>query len=226
VGRWVRGLSPGAEFAVVILGAFGLFFLVELLPQPPSAAEGRITSAQLHFMSVYELVVCAALAAFLAARGFSLKRLGLQPSLVESAVGLALALAMMAAAQIVEILFTALWPHADEAIRQASFTTPGVTIATVATTSIINAIYEEVFVCGYVITVLKDRTDPWTAIKLSAGIRLLYHVYQGPLGMTFVILFGITMAYYYIHRGQLWPPIVAHAVYDFIALLDLGTPPP
>ena len=224
MASWVRGLSPGAEFAVVILGAFGLFVLVELLPEPPSAAEGRITSAQLQFMSVYELVVGAALAAFLAARGFGLKRLGLQPGLVESAVGLGLALAMMAGALIVEILFTAL--HADEAIRQASFTTPGVTLATIATTSVINAIYEEVFVCGYVITVLKDRTDPWTAIKLSAGIRLLYHVYQGPLGMTFVILFGITMAYYYIHRGRLWPPIVAHAVYDFIALLDFGGAPP
>jgi membrane protease YdiL (CAAX protease family) len=226
VGRWVRGLSPGAEFAVVILGAFGLFFLVELLPQPPQESADRITGAQLHFLSLYELVVLAALAAFLVTRGFGLKRLGLQPGLVESAVGLGLALAMMAAAQIVEILFAALWPHADEAIRQASFTASGVALATVATTSIINAIYEEVFVCGYAITVLKDRTDPWTAIKLSTGIRLLYHVYQGPFGMTFVVVFGITMAYYYLHRGRLWPPIVAHAVYDFIALLDFGTPSP
>jgi membrane protease YdiL (CAAX protease family) len=221
----VRGLSPGAEFAIVILGAFGFFIVVELLPAPPPEAQGRITSAQLHFLSVYELIVFAALAAFLAARGFSLKRIGLGPSLAESAVGLGLALAMMAASQIVWIVLAGLWPQAEDAARSATFATPGVGLATVATTSAVNAVFEEVFVCGYVITVLKDRTDPWTAIDLSTGIRLLYHVYQGPVGMAFVIVFGITMAYYYLHRGRLWPPIVAHALYDVVALFDVGAAP-
>lgn len=225
MGRWVRGLSQGAEFAVVIIGAFGFFILVELLPAPPSASEGRITSAQLQFLSVYELIVFAALAAFLAARGFSLKRIGLGPSLAESAVGFGLALTMMAASQIVGIVLTVLWPHADEAARSATFATPGVGLAMIAMTSAINAVFEEVFVCGYVITVLKDRTDPWTAINLSTGIRLLYHVYQGPVGMIFVIVFGITMAYYYLHRGRLWPPIVAHALFDIVALADFGSAP-
>jgi membrane protease YdiL (CAAX protease family) len=225
VGRWVRGLSQGTEFAVVIIGAFGFFILTELLPAPPPESQGRITSAHLQFLLVYEPIVFAALAAFLAARGWSLKRIGLGPSLAESAVGLGLALAMMAALQIMWIVLVGLWPHAEEAARSATFTTQGVGLATIATTSAINAVFEEVFVCGYVITVLKDRTDPWTAIELSTGIRLLYHVYQGPVGMTFVMLFGITMAYYYLHRGRLWPPIVAHALYDIVALFDSGTAP-
>ena len=225
MGRWVRGLSPGAEFAVVIIGAFGLFILVQLLPAPPPESQGRITSAQLQFLSVYELIISAALAAFLAARGFSLKRIGLGPTLAESAVGLGLALAMMAASQIIGIVLAILWPYADEAARSATFATPGVGLAMIATTSAINAVYEEVFVCGYVITVLKDRTDPWTAINLSTGIRLLYHVYQGPVGMILVIVFGTTMAYYYLHRGRLWPPIVAHALFDVVALFDFGAPP-
>ena len=42
----------------------------------------------------------------------------------------------------------------------------------------------------------------------------------------FVTLFGITLAYYYLHRGRLWPPIVAHALFDFVALFDFGTPSP
>jgi hypothetical protein len=144
----VRGLSPGAEFAIVILGAFGFFILVELLPAPPPESQGRITSAQLHFLSVYELIVFAALAAFLAARGFSLKRIGLGPSLAESAVGLGLALAMMAASQIVWMVLAGLWPHAEDAARSATFATLGVGLATVATTSAVNAVFEEVFVCG------------------------------------------------------------------------------
>jgi len=225
VGRWVRGLSQGAEFAVVIIGAFGFFILVELLPAPPSASEGRITSAQLQFLSVYELIVFAALAAFLAARGFNLKRIGLGPSLAESAVGLGLALAMLAGWQIAWVAIAGLWPHPEEVARSATFAAPGVGLAMIAATSAINAVFEEVFVCGYVITVLKDRTDPWTAINLSTGIRLLYHVYQGPVGMIFVIVFGITMAYYYLHRGRLWPPIVAHALFDIVALADFGSAP-
>jgi membrane protease YdiL (CAAX protease family) len=36
----------------------------------------------------------------------------------------------------------------------------------------------------------------------------------------FVTLFGITLAYYYLRRGRLWPPIVAHALFDCVALLD------
>jgi hypothetical protein len=121
----VRGLSPGAEFAVVIIGAFGLFILIELLPTPPPESQGQITSAQLQFLSVYELIVFAALAAFLAARGFSLKRIGLGPSFAETAVGLGLALAMMAASQIIGIVLAILWPQAEDAARSATFATPG-----------------------------------------------------------------------------------------------------
>jgi membrane protease YdiL (CAAX protease family) len=88
----------------------------------------------------------------------------------------------------------------------------------VALASLVNGTFEETFVCGYVITALKDRSTPWTAINISVGITLLYHLYQGPIGMMFVVLTSVSFGYWYAQTGRLWPPIVAHAVIDFLAL--------
>jgi membrane protease YdiL (CAAX protease family) len=43
-------------------------------------------------------------------------------------------------------------------------------------------VFEELFVCGYVITALKERFGTTAAINVSAGIRVFYHFYQGALG--------------------------------------------
>jgi membrane protease YdiL (CAAX protease family) len=54
---------------------------------------------------------------------------------------------------------------------------------------------------------------------ISAAIRLLYHLYQGPLAFFGIVPFGLVVAGWYARSGRLWPVIVAHAIGDFIALV-------
>ncbi len=85
--------------------------------------------------------------------------------------------------------------------------------------SIINPIFEETFVCGYVVSVLKERADVTTAVTISTAIRLLYHLYQGPIAFISIIPFGLVLGYSYAGTGRLWPVIVAHGLGDFIVFV-------
>ena len=85
--------------------------------------------------------------------------------------------------------------------------------------SLINPVFEEVFVCGYVITALRKSRNPWAGVHVSVAIRLLYHVYQGAIAAIGVAPFGLIMALWYRRTGRLWPVIAAHAATDFAALL-------
>jgi membrane protease YdiL (CAAX protease family) len=218
VQKWLRTLSVGTEFAVVILGGFGFFIFTSYVGHFRPSAAHRITSAQLEFLALYELIVGAALAVFLAARGWSLKRIGLAPTFLDTAIGLLFVAAIYVAWMAVWILIASFLPSPNATARDLAFTSPGVGFWTAASTSFVNGMFEELFVCGYVIAALKDRAPPWTAINISVGIRLLYHLYLGPLGMIFVVLVGVSFGYWYAQRGRLWPLIVAHAVLDYMAM--------
>lgn len=218
--KWVRNLSSASEFAVVILGAFGYFvftsFVIHL-----QRSSNDVTNAGLEYLILHELIVGATLAIFLLARGWSLKRIGLAPTLKDTGVGLLLVavsgIAWGTIWTLVAVFSQSTVQAAKEVVTSLSGA-PGTALWTVALASLVNGTFEETFVCGYVITALKDRSTPWTAINISVAIRLLYHFYQGPIGMMFVVLTGVSLGYWYAQTGRLWPPIVAHAVIDFVAL--------
>ena len=84
--------------------------------------------------------------------------------------------------------------------------------------STVNGIFEEVFVAGYIITALRDVRGLWVAINVSTVVRVLYHLYQGPLGLVTVVPIGLLYGFVYARSRQLWPLIVAHVLIDIIAL--------
>src|SRR5262249_838397 len=83
--------------------------------------------------------------------------------------------------------------------------------------SIVNPVFEEMFVCGYLITVLKERFGVTTAVNVSAGIRVFYHLYQGAMAVVGITPLALLFGYWFARTGRLWPLIVAHALQDFIA---------
>jgi membrane protease YdiL (CAAX protease family) len=95
-------------------------------------------------------------------------------------------------------------------------------LATIVLVSPVNAFFEEVFVCGYVMTALHRKENVWFALNASVAIRLLYHLYQGPLGVLSVIPFGLIFGYWYARTGRLWPVIVAHSAIDVVGMLAAG----
>ena len=70
-------------------------------------------------------------------------------------------------------------------------------------TSTVNGIFEEVFVAGYIITVLKERRGDWIAINVSTVVRMLYHLYQGPIGIITIVPIGMLYGYAYVRTRQL-----------------------
>ena len=61
-----------------------------------------------------------------------------------------------------------------------------------------------------------------TAVNVSTVVRLLYHVYQGPIGVITIVPMGLLFGFVYARTRQLWPLIFAHVLIDIIGLSALG----
>ena len=99
---------------------------------------------------------------------------------------------------------------------------PKVSMELVFIVSTVNGIFEELFVAGYIITALREVRGVWTAINVSTVVRLLYHLYQGPIGVITIIPMGLLYGYVYARTRLLWPLIFAHVLIDIIGLSALG----
>ena len=64
---------------------------------------------------------------------------------------------------------------------------------------------------------------PWTAINVSTGIRVLCHLYQGPIGILAMVPFGIMYGWVYVRTRQLWPLVVANIAIDVYGLIAPGS---
>jgi CAAX protease family protein len=83
---------------------------------------------------------------------------------------------------------------------------------------VLNPIFEETLLSGYVVTALKRRTSWKIAVAVSVTLRALCHVYQG-YAVIFIVIFGFVLAAWYARYGRLWPLIIAHVFYDFFPLM-------
>ena len=201
---------------MVVAGAFGYFILGSVLSMgSQSTGEPRITNAHLQSLLIFEVIMYVVLILFLSLRNWRPSDIGLVPSLKDSLTGLGLALAgylvYVVAWLIVSQFEPALQTRADTLVKS------DLSLGMVVAVSIINPIYEEVFVSGYIITALKSR-GMWLAINISVAVRLAYHLYQGAYSLINIIPLGLFFGYWYARTGRLWPLIVAHGLFDFLAL--------
>jgi len=221
VKRYIRALSPELEFAVVIITAFGVFIAGSLLSVLGSTdnESAPITDAHLRSLIVYEVIVAVLLLAFLRIRLWPLQSLGIAPGLRETLVGVGLATVAYLAYVVFFLIATHSSPYMARAAAELTLVAPGLSVPLVIAASIVNPVFEEVFVSGYVISALRERWSFWTAINVSIAIRLSYHLYQGPIGVLNIIPLGLIFAFWYARTGRLWPLIVAHAIFDLVGLL-------
>jgi membrane protease YdiL (CAAX protease family) len=220
--RLLRALSPRAEFLIVILGAFGYFLLANLLiavahmlGATKAAPAAQVTESDIRFLLTYEVVVFAIVWGFLYVRGWTFHGLGVTPTLRDSLYGAGLAIAGYAVFLLLWFLFRG-YVGGTAAAPQAA---PGIALMSAVAISIVNPMFEEVFVCGYVVSVLHGRTGVWSAVNVSVAIRLAYHLYQGPFAVISIVPLGLIFAYWYLRTGRLWPVVVAHGLLDLYALL-------
>jgi CAAX protease family protein len=235
--RWldarIRSLSAGAEIAIVVCVAFGSFIVGSLWvfgdTLAPTYEFPPMAERDLRDLVLQEIATLVTVGWFLWRRGWTLSLLGLawseRPiagSLLLSIGnqllwGVALIFAVMIPITLIYTLVGQLVPQADAA-SASPFVAPGLGLGVILAVCLVNPIFEEVFVCGYLVSRLAPARGPWVAIHVSTAIRLTYHLYQGPIAAISIIPLGLIFAYWFVQRKQLWPLIVAHGVFDFIAL--------
>lgn len=209
----LRRLSARLEFLIVVGLAFGPFLLDNLTllvsPSPPAT----IQAGHLDALLLHESIVLLLLAVFLRWRGWTPDRLGLRAHRHDLPIAIGLAV-------LVNLVFTTLH-HLIEAtgtplpsIEDVMPIAQGLGHLRVLAVSAVNGTYEELFVCGYLISALRERRSVGTAVAVSTAIRLGYHLYQGSLGVIGIVPMGLIFAFWYARTGRLWPLILAHALLD------------
>ena len=216
-------LSHGTEIILVLVVAFGIFVPANIaaLLSPDLLAHRAtppISNGHLQGLILYELVVMGILAAFLKARGWTLVRLGVRPTLPDTALGGGMVIGYYAIYWVLVVVLVTAWPQFAQILRATHLVAGDLQWPTVVVASVVNPVFEEVFVCGYVITALKERCGLTTAVNVSAALRVSYHLYQGAVGVVGVAPLALLFAYWFGRTGRLWPLIIAHAIMDLWAL--------
>ncbi len=214
----IRRLPPKAEFTIVVMLAFGYFILGSLIYAfAPNVHATAVSDRGLRWLLGYEGVMLLLLSAFLWVRGWRPGQLGLRPGLKDTVIGLGLAAVGYIAYLLVWLVASSLVPSLGYSLHGVAG--GGLGLATVVAVSILNPFFEEIFVCGYVISALKTSRGVYFAVNVSVAIRLAYHLYQGALGVIGIVPLGLIFGHWFARTGRLWPVVVAHALFDFIALL-------
>lgn len=217
----IRRLPEGVEFLVVVTWAFGLpiFASIMSLGAPEGNRAPVFTNTELFAAILFEVIQLGFLAWFLRIRGWTLEKFGLAFSWSGTLVGLVLLVLTYGLVVGVQYFAQVAFQYdMQAAIARAPRFDEDLSMQLLFLISVVNAIVEELFVAGYIITAIAPRRGMWTAINVSVVVRLLYHLYQGPIGVLTSVPMGLLYGYLYSRTRQLWPLIVAHVLLEIIAL--------
>jgi uncharacterized protein len=216
----IRRLPVGVEFLVVVTWAFGLPIFSSIMSLGvPGGRAAVFSNAELLGTIIFEVIQLGFLGWFLRIRGWTLEKFGLSFSWRATAAGLVLLALTFALTIGVRYLAQTMFHYdLESAIARAPKVDPELSMQLVFLVSVVNGIFEELFVAGYIITSLTARRGMWVAINVSVVVRLLYHLYQGPIGVLNIVPLGLLYGYTYSRTRQLWPLVVAHVLLDIIGL--------
>jgi membrane protease YdiL (CAAX protease family) len=221
----VQALSGRAEFVIVVFGSLGLSLLSNLqVVLDPSIADKLppFTNDTLISNLLYELFVLAWLGVFLRARGWTFERFGFSITLRDTAIGVLLALVVFCAVWLIEQVMGGVAPAMLEAAHRFDKVSGELALGWIVLASLVDAVFEELFVCAYVISALKEKRGAAFALNVSILLRVGCHAYQGVYGVLAGGVLGLVFGYWYLKSGRVWPLFVAHAVLQFGELVMLS----
>ena len=204
------------EAAAMVILCFGWFILISLSAVGADFPAGEgFSDSNLLEMIVTECVLGALALVFLRLRGHSLSALMPRPSWRGGVVGALLFGVAMVAWQLVALVF-------DENSIQSQpiseiMSRTHVSLVMALSLAVVNGLYEETFLTGYLLEAFRGWGAS-IAIGVPTLVRLLYHVYQGPIGAVSAVVFGMVMSLFYWRTKWLWPVVFAHILADSIAL--------
>lgn len=213
----LRSLPLGTEFVFVVAVAFGGTIAASILMALQQPLGALAAESKLWGIMLQQAVILAVLGMFLYARDWTPKRLGLTATWTDALWTLVLLAGVYDLAAIASYAMAHL--PVLQAGAPAQLLPSDASPMTIFAVGLVNPFFEEVFVTGYVITVLKDVRSTTFAINASVVIRLACHLYQGTAGVLLTIPMGLIFGYWFARKGRLWPLIVAHAVMNLVLLL-------
>lgn len=216
------------EVAIVVVIVFGKFILDSsqhvalVLNQNSPPTGGGYDDSVLLQLFASELLLAWIAIGFLRYRGWMLVDFGLRPTFRQTLAGFGLVLVFYAIWYAIWPVFFALAPGAVE--LGARFAIPAAipSLAAIVAFSALNAAYEELFLCGYLMTAISRGSNATAAIVASVLVRLSYHLYQGPIGVLSILILGIGFSLVFARTRMIWPLIVAHFILDVVGLSFTG----
>ena len=210
----LRRLSPVAELVLVNLICFGPFAAISIVGLVERNTAHVFDDRRALAILGIELF-CGTLALLLLrARGWKPADLGLRITLPQTLGGMLLLFgANFLIALIVQVVRSATGINFDAVTSfEARLAWPVIVAYT-----LVNPLYDELFLVAYNVEAAKASGAAF-AITLSAAVRFLCHVEQGPIATVTVLPFGLIFAFVYWRWRAVWPLIVAHGVMDFAGL--------
>ena len=209
--------TPGEALGIVVL-CFGWFILGSAYAVSADFQSGTFSEGGVLGLVVLELILGAMAMYVLASRGFDVASLYPHPTLAGSVAGAALAIAAAGVAWMATSAFN--WSHYSEPLERLMSGSP-IGLPALVLLGIVNGAYEEMFLLGFLLRGLRSHGLA-LALGVSLLVRMLYHLYQGPLGAVYVGAFGLVLSMFYVASGKLFPVVLAHAVWDIVPFLANG----
>lgn len=200
--------------AFVVAGlCFGLFTLWSFEAVFAGFPDANFSENDNWAMMVIELVLASLALLYLRSRTFDLRPLYPHPTVRGTAGGLALFVACWLSGIVATSLF-----NTTSATDAIGFSFDDSSLSSRIALAMVNGAFEEVFLLGVLVRGLRGFGLS-VAVGLPLLVRVLYHLYQGPLGILWVLSFGVVLTLAYVWRKDLWPPVLVHILWDIIPTL-------
>jgi membrane protease YdiL (CAAX protease family) len=212
-------IPPALELLIVIGLTYGLLIYDQLRAFHPHTLQRVFTNANLLSLVIYELFTGGLALAVLRFNGrrFSDHDMALTATTVVD--GLLLFVVNMLSDYVLYDL--ALFATGAGAAQPAPLPAFGLSLPVVLLVSLVNPFFEEGILLAYVVPALRKK-GLQTALCVSLILRLATHLYQGPQAAISILPTGLLFFGYYWRTGKIWPPVLAHALLDFVPLMLLG----
>jgi uncharacterized protein len=200
-----------ADAIVVTVICFGWFIVASIGAVASGFPTDQVDDPAFGRLIVFELIFGATAIGYLYYRGHDLAPLVPRPTAMGCLAGLGLYAGVTLAAWPFEMLFhtgSGIAQPIEEMVAQATISLP-----TLIGFSIVNGIYEETFLIGYLLRALDPLGAP-LAIGATVLIRVLYHLYQGPTGTVSILVVGTIFSVFFWRTRKLWPVVFAHIFAD------------
>jgi len=218
-----------AEFSLIMVVSLGYFIFSAFewaTIEPNSQAVLNYGNDAILHILFYEFTVLMVVLGILRWQGWSISTMGFSVSLRKLTAGLAMFVISYFIYVIVFRLFSDFVLNLkilDNSASENITYSVSANLLPLLLFSLINPIFEEFILVGYIVTAVRDKMSLFSCLILSVGFRLAFHVHQGPIILLSILPTGIMFTLYYWYKKNLIPLIVAHSLLDFLSFFVLKT---